>query len=216
MLSSLPSPRDTEAKLDHILLHAARIFAEHGFEGTSIRDISRSTGVSLAGLYYYFDSKQKLLFLIQNNTFRYIVNRLEVRLDGLSDPLLRLHVLIHNHVEYFLSHPNEMKVLSHEEGALEEPYHKEVAAIKRRYYSIARQIVEDLVSTGLAPELNHRVAVLGLFGMMNWIYQWHNPEVDPAAEELAAAIQRIFLHGILPPGYAADDGVSRQSTAFSP
>ena len=56
---SVPNPRDAEAKLDHILRHSARIFAEKGFAGASIRDISRATGVSLSGLYYYFDSKQK-------------------------------------------------------------------------------------------------------------------------------------------------------------
>ena len=44
MTRSLPTPRNTEAKLDHILRHAAEIFANHGFEGTSIRDISRATG----------------------------------------------------------------------------------------------------------------------------------------------------------------------------
>jgi len=61
MPTIVPAPRDSEAKLQHILLHAAQTFAEEGFEGTSMRDISRVTGVSLSGLYYYFESKQKLL-----------------------------------------------------------------------------------------------------------------------------------------------------------
>ena len=60
MTVNVPPPRDSEAKLQHILLHSAQIFAEQGFEGASIRDISRATGVSLSGLYYYFESKQKL------------------------------------------------------------------------------------------------------------------------------------------------------------
>ena len=66
MSTSLSTPRDSEAKLQHILSISAQTFADHGFEGTSIRDISRATGVSLSGLYYYFESKQKLLYLIQN------------------------------------------------------------------------------------------------------------------------------------------------------
>ena len=73
MTPSLPSSRDSEAKLQHILLHSAQIFAEQGFEGASIRDISRATGVSLSGLYYYFESKQQLLYLIQNTAFTYII-----------------------------------------------------------------------------------------------------------------------------------------------
>jgi TetR/AcrR family transcriptional regulator, cholesterol catabolism regulator len=196
MSTFAPTPRDSEAKLQHILLHSAAIFARQGFAGTSIRDISRATGVSLSGLYYYFESKQKLLYLIQNTSFIFIVERLQKRLDRVYEPEMRLRLLVQNHIEYFLSHPNEMKVLSHEEEALESPYREEVAAIKRRYYALARTIFDGLKSEGLASGVNARVAVLSLFGMMNWIYKWHKPKVDPNAEELTNAIVGIFLHGV--------------------
>jgi TetR/AcrR family transcriptional regulator, cholesterol catabolism regulator len=192
-----PSPRDSEAKLQHILLHSARVFAEKGFEGASMRDISRATGVSLSGLYYYFESKQKLLYLIQHNAFTLIMQRLQTRLERVRDPEQRVRVVVQNHVEYFLSHPNQMKVLSHEEEALDSPYREEVAAIKRRYYALAREIVDGLAPRGLVDGLNPRLAVLSLFGMMNWVYKWHNPKVDPGAEELTDVIVRIFLHGTL-------------------
>lgn len=196
MIVITPSPRHSEAKLQHILLHSARVFAEQGFEGASMRDISRATGVSLSGLYYYFESKQKLLYLIQNNAFTIITQRLDTRLEGVRDPEERLRVLVQNHVEYFLSHPSEMKVLSHEEEALDSPYCEEVAAIKKRYYALAREIFDGLAATASADGSNPRLAVLSLFGMMNWIYKWHNPKVDPGAEELTDAIVGIFLHGV--------------------
>ncbi len=195
-LSPLPIARDSEAKLQHILRHSAQIFAEHGFEGTSIRDISRATGVSLSGLYYYFESKQKLLYLIQNTSFTIIVERLQSRLKQVHEPEARLRTLVQNHIEYFLSHPNEMKVLSHDEEALEPPYREEVAAIKRRYYALAREIFDGLDADAQAREFNPRVAVLSLFGMMNWVYKWHNPKVDPSAVELTDTIVGIFLHGV--------------------
>jgi TetR/AcrR family transcriptional regulator, cholesterol catabolism regulator len=196
MSTSLPPPRDSEAKLQHILLHSARIFAEQGFEGTSIRDISRATGVSLSGLYYYFESKQKLLYLIQSNTFTFIVERLQSRLVQVNDPEASLRTLVQNHIEYFLSHPNEMKVLAHEDEALEPPYREEVAAIKRRYYNLAREIFDALGTDGLSEGINPRIAVLSLFGMMNWVYKWHNAKVDPSADELTNAIVGIFLNGV--------------------
>src|SRR5579863_1625898 len=118
MTSPLPLARDSDAKLQHILRISAQCFAEKGFEATSMRDISRATGLSLSGLYYYFKSKQYLLYLIQNNSFTFIMKELQTRLQGVQDPLHRLRLLVQNHVEYFLSHPNEMKVLSHEEDAL--------------------------------------------------------------------------------------------------
>jgi TetR/AcrR family transcriptional regulator, cholesterol catabolism regulator len=198
MSTSLPTPRDSEAKLEHILRHAAQIFAERGFEGASIRDISRASGVSLAGLYYYFDSKQELLYLIQNATFSRVLDSVRVRLNGVHEPVARLRVLVQNHIEYFLSHPHEMKVLSHEDEALEQPYYEKVAAIKRRYYALAREIFDALAADGLAPGVNTRLAVLSLFGMMNWVYKWHNAKVDPDSTELTEAIVGLFLYGVLP------------------
>ncbi len=196
MTRSLPTPRDAEAKLQHILRHSAQIFAEQGFEGASIRDISRATGVSLSGLYYYFESKQKLLYLLQQSAFSNIMERLRTRLARVDDPEARLRALVQNHIEYFLSHPNEMKVLAHEEEALDAPYRDEVARMKRGYYAVARDIFDAIAGKGLNEGLRPRVAVLSLFGMMNWVYKWHNAKTDPNAEELTDAIVGIFLHGV--------------------
>jgi AcrR family transcriptional regulator len=198
MASSTPIPRDTEAKLQHILRMASQVFAQHGFAGASMRDISRAADVSLSGLYYYFENKQHLLYLIQSTTFTFVFESLRSRLRGVQESTERLRLLVLNHIEYFLSHPNEMKVLSHEEDALGEPYREKVQAIKRRYYALAREIFDSIAAEGLAPRIHPRVAVLSLFGMMNWTYKWHKPGVDPDAAELTAAIVGLFLHGVLP------------------
>lgn len=193
------SPRQSrlsQRKLERIVRHAARVFYEKGYEGASIRDISRASRVSLAGLYYYVESKQKLLYLIQAYTFKTVLARLEERLAGVSDPVERLRILVHNHLDYFLRHPVEMKVLSHEDEALEGGYRKEVQQTKRRYYGIALAIFEEMRARGAARRVNPRVAVLSLFGMMNWVYTWHRPKIDPRADALAESVAEIFLHGV--------------------
>ncbi|MGH9865874.1 MAG: TetR/AcrR family transcriptional regulator, partial [Candidatus Acidiferrales bacterium] len=174
--TAAPDSRIASRKLEMILRHAARVFAERGYEGASIRDISRASGVSLSGLYYYVESKQQLLYLIQIHTFRTILSRLQHDLQGVPDPAARLRVLVHNHLEYFLRHPMEMKVLAREDDVLGGDYRKEVAEIKRRYYGTALQIFEELRRSGQARRLNPRIAVLSLFGMMNWIHTWHRPQ----------------------------------------
>ena len=68
MTRSLQASR-YDQKLEFILRTAARIFAEKSYHSTSMRDISRATNVSLAGLYHYCKSKEELLFLIQDNCF---------------------------------------------------------------------------------------------------------------------------------------------------
>ena len=70
-----------DRRLAEILVHATDVFCEKGYEGASMRDLSRASGMSLAGLYYYFESKERLLFLIQKHTFSTIVQRLKKRLD---------------------------------------------------------------------------------------------------------------------------------------
>ena len=189
--------RAAKGKLELILRHAAQEFAEKGYEGASIRDISRSSGVSLSGLYYYIESKQNLLYQIQIHTFRTILERLQKRLRAASSPVERLRILVSNHLDYFLQHPLEMKVLAHEDDALEGEYRKEVAEIKRRYYGLAVGIFEDLRRSGSARRLNPRVAVLSLFGMMNWIHTWHRSQVDPGAGTLSEAMAEMFLHGVM-------------------
>jgi AcrR family transcriptional regulator len=178
-----------------ILTHATDVFCEKGYEGASMRDLSRASGMSLAGLYYYFESKERLLFLIQKHTFTTIVQRLKSRLEGVSDPEQQIRVFILNHLEYFLSHPASMKVLTHEAEALKNGFASEVAAIKREYYRICVGLLDELKRVrGL--QFSTRVAVLSLFGMMNWIYTWHNSRIDADAEQLASEMGAIFLRGV--------------------
>ena len=164
-----------------------------------MRDLSRASGMSLAGLYYYFESKERLLYLIQKHTFSTIVQRLKSRLDDETDGELRIRIFVLNHLEYFLANQAAMKVLSHEDDVLKNGFGSEVAAIKREYYRICVGLLDDLKrQRGL--QFQTRIAVLSLFGMMNWIYTWHNPRVDADAETLASQMADIFLRGILSGG----------------
>src|SRR5271166_3597923 len=203
-----PTPHDTrfDRRLAEILDCATEIFASKGYEGASMRDLSRLSGISLAGLYYYFDSKEKLLYFIQHHTFTTIIEGLSERLAASNDPEERLRIFVQNHVDYAVARTKAMKVLSHEDDALKNSYGVELAAIKREYYRICVGLVDDLVE---AQELSRvgsqasagggigtRTAVMTLFGAMNWLYTWYNPHVDPDAATLAREISGLFLRGI--------------------
>lgn len=194
----LPATR-FDKRLGKILAHATDVFCKKGYEGASMRDLSRASGMSLAGLYYYFQSKERLLFLIQKHTFTTIVERLKTRLEDVSDAEQRIRIFILNHLEYFLSNQAAMKVLSHEDDALKNGFASEVAAIKREYYRICVGLLDELKrDRGL--QFSTRIAVLSLFGMMNWIYTWHNPRVDADAGHLAREMSDIFLRGVINAG----------------
>ena len=164
-----------------------------------MRDLSRASGMSLAGLYYYFESKERLLFLIQKHTFTTIVQGLKARLQGVADAEERIRIFILNHLEYFLANQAAMKVLTHEAESLKNGFAADVAAIKREYYRICVGLLDELKQDrGL--EFSTRIATLSLFGMMNWIYTWHNPRVDADAASIAGEMGDVFLRGVMDGG----------------
>ena len=95
-----------------------------------MRDLSRSSGMSLAGLYYYFESKEKLLYLLQKHTFGQVMQQLRARLEEIGDPEERVRTFIRNHLEYFLANQKAMKVLSHEDEALKNGMGSDIVAMK--------------------------------------------------------------------------------------
>jgi AcrR family transcriptional regulator len=193
------APASSETRFDRrlgeILDHATEVFCEKGYEGASMRDLSRATGMSLAGLYHYFQSKERLLYLIQKHTFSTIVEKLKTHLEGVTNPDQRLRIFIQNHLEYFVTNQSGLKVLAHEDEALKDGYSSEIRAIKREYYRICLGLMDDLKRQHQL-DFNSRTAVMSLFGMINWIYTWYNPRVDGNAEELADEMSAIVLSGI--------------------
>jgi len=196
--NAVPASSETrfDRRLGEILDHATEVFCEKGYEGASMRDLSRATGMSLAGLYHYFQSKERLLYLIQKHTFSTIVGKLKARLEGVTDPDQRLRIFIQNHLEYFVTNQSGLKVLAHEDEALKNGYSSEIRAIKREYYRICLGLMDDLKWQHQL-DFNSRTAVMSLFGMINWIYTWYNPRLDGSAEELTREMGNVFLNGVL-------------------
>jgi AcrR family transcriptional regulator len=187
-----------DQKLEFILRNAARIFAEKNYHSTTMRDISRATGVSLAGLYHYCKSKEELLFLIQDNCFGRVLERLEERLLEVEDPLSRLRIFIENHLSFFAANMAEMKVLSHEAESLAGDLHTRVSTKKDSYTKLARQILSEIQARPEnKSEVDLTVATYALFGMMNWIYNWYDPRGKLGVSELVDNVTRLFLRGFV-------------------
>jgi AcrR family transcriptional regulator len=186
-----------DQKLVRLLKKAAGIFAQKGYHSTSIRDIARSTRMSLSGLYYYFTSKEELLFLIQDYCFGTLVDDCKRLLDGVEDPVHRLRLLIENHLNYFVNNMNEMKVLSHEANSIGGEFFKQVNTKKREYVDLTMELLAEVAREHKVKDLDIRVATFSLFGMMNWIYNWYNPRKDIDVEGLSRNMTRLFLSGFL-------------------
>jgi AcrR family transcriptional regulator len=190
------STRHYDEKLQLILRSSAQIFAEKGFHRTSIRNISGATGMSLAGLYYYFRTKEELLFLIQEQCFLTLLQRWEKTADPKADVRVRIRTFVGNHVGFCLHNMCEMKVMSHEDESLTGKLQDKIRNVKRRYVKVLMDLLEELQKGEGGKKLDLRVATFSLFGMMNWIYTWYNPKRDASLSNLIDQLLRIYFFGL--------------------
>ena len=184
-----------DARLEHLLANAAKVFAAKGYHATTMRDLAKASGMSLAGMYYYVKGKDELLYLIQERCFTRVLEEAEAALETVDDPTERLRVFIHHHVTFFARHRPEMKVLSHEAESLSRARLVGITALKRRYVNLLLGLIGSAEPEAELPQ--RRVLAYALFGMMNWTYTWYDPAgpVSPAA--LAENFSQLFLQGLL-------------------
>ena len=195
-----PATRHYDEKLQLILKTSAKIFAEKGFHHTSVRDIARATKMSLSGLYYYFTTKEELLFLIQERCFVTLLQRWEQAVDPQSDVRARIRAFAENHLNFFLHNMPEMKVMAHEDESLTGDFQDKILVLKRRYVKIIIDLVGELQGQDGGKAMDLRVATFALFGMMNWIYTWYQPKRDLPFPQLIEQMLRIYFFGLLNAG----------------
>ncbi len=187
-----------DARLDRILQAATGVIARVGYERASMRAVAKAAGVSLAGLYHYFNSKEKMLFIIQFRTFSSLLNNLKEKLHGVQEPAQQLRVMVRTHVGYFAANMSALKVCSHELDSLHGDAYGETRQIRRAYYDLTRAIVDRLLDARTTkPPMDPHIATMSLFGTLNWLYRWYDPKKGPSVAVVANQIATQFLDGML-------------------
>ena len=191
-----PRPQSAQKRLA-ILDAAASAIAAHGFHGMSMRDLAAQTGQVVAGLYNYFPSKDGVLFDIQISAFETLIAAAEEALRGVESPRDRLFAFIHQHVRYVAEHPDVMRVLVQEAGALPTRERAKVRTLKERYYDLGRAIIADLYREGAPGGRGDLERITyGIFGMINWVYGWYQPRRHGTPGEVARSLHRLALSGL--------------------
>lgn len=187
-----------DERLNQILASATATFARLGYEKASMREVAKAAGVSLAGLYHYFDGKEKILFLIQFRAFGSLLNSLREKLHGVDAPQMQLRAMIRAHLTYFAANMGELKVCSHELDSLSGDDYSEARKIRHKYYEITRDIIDrSLEAEGANGHIDRHIATMALFGTLNWLYRWYDPQRGPAVNTVAKQIADQFLYGLI-------------------
>jgi len=176
---------------------AAEVFAREGFDRASIRDVAKAAEMSLAGLYYYYRSKDEILFDIQHVAFSTLLETHARALAGVTSPVEKLRCVIQSHVTFFAENIPQMKVMSRESEALVGEYAEQVSELRRRYVRLMKGILDEIGASHALNQVSLPVATFLLFGMMNWMYTWYDAARDGSAADIARCVENIFLHGLV-------------------
>jgi AcrR family transcriptional regulator len=185
-----------EQKRKKICDIAAKLFAERGFESTTTRDISKAAGMSDAGVYYYFDSKELLLYQILDETLSMGLDLIKKIDQSDKTPGEKLGEITRLYTQYYAFDINRVKLLVEEQKSLSSAHRHELDEKQREYLDILVKVLEALKDQGEMVSLDTSVCAFAFFGMVHWVYRWFKPNGRIRKDQLAEIFNQIFIKGI--------------------
>jgi len=190
-----PLPRDEGRAA--VIRQAAGAIARHGYHGMSMRDLAKATKRSLASFYHLFDSKEEILFELQKTAFESLILAAQTAIAAPPTPKEKLAAFIDNHVRFFVAQPDVMRVLVVEAAALPPNQRAAIRKLKQRYFELGEDLLAQLAAKPgreLDPVALERAAYC-VFGMLNWIFGWYEPERHGPPSALVRTIIDCAEHG---------------------
>src|ERR1035437_4136971 len=143
----MPTKKSSNSGLDDILKKSAKLMAKQGYHGTSMRDLAQSMGHSLSGLYHYFDSKDDLLFKINERGFSSLLGTARGIVEQQISPADLRKAVIGNQIEFFSDHMSEMRVMMFGHHDIDRKRSQIIVGLKDEYASIVKQVVGDYMQS---------------------------------------------------------------------
>ncbi|MCC6739806.1 MAG: TetR/AcrR family transcriptional regulator [Planctomycetia bacterium] len=100
-----PDPDRTARRRGEILDAATRLFAERGYPDTDLDELASRLGVGKGTVYRYFPSKEKLFFAAVDRAMQRVLEAVNARVAGETDPLRIIEGAIREHVAWFNANP---------------------------------------------------------------------------------------------------------------
>jgi AcrR family transcriptional regulator len=165
-----------DRRRQEVVVGAARVFAQRGYDQTSVQDLADALGIAAGGLYHYFGSKEQLLIRICDDLVEPLLPRAREVVDAEPEPTGQLRALVRLWVAHVVEHRDHMLVFQQERHVIERG---EQWRDVRRHRKAFERLVEEVLgrvraSTGV-PALDPRLALAALLGMVNHTAQWYRP-----------------------------------------
>ncbi len=170
---------------DEILIAAARLFAERGFRAITMDDIASSLGYVKSVIYYYFKSKNEILWQIYGRSFEKFSGDIEaIREEKLSGEEA-LAKMIRAHALNVMRNREWTAIYNSEESELNAQQRQQLSRMRRSYDTIFETLYERGVAEGVFRNVPTHVAIGGILGMCNSLHVWYNEKGSLSAEQIA-------------------------------
>lgn len=188
---------DPDERREQILQAALDAFHAKGYGQTSVRDLADTVGMSIAGMYHYFPSKDDILFAILETAVERLLAEMRAARDAAETPEARIRAMLAATARTVVENRAEIRILIDNADKLAPERREIIRARQREGMLMVRTELKQLQATGRLKEVDLNVATFALNGMANWIYFWYNPEGPVNLETLTDQFTEILFHGIL-------------------
>ena len=177
---------------------ASELFREHGYSGTSVRDIARALDIQGASLYSHVASKQDVLWSIVDRTATQFETAAEDALASVdaSEPLARLRALVRAHVNVVFEDVGRASVFVHEWRSLGPERRARTLERRDAYEQRFRDIIEAGISSGVIAPVDPTVAAAYLLTALNGLVAWYRPDARLDPDDVADAYAELSLRAI--------------------
>jgi TetR/AcrR family transcriptional regulator, cholesterol catabolism regulator len=189
----------TESRRAEMCRTAAQIFRDRGFDATSVSDIARALGLTKAGLYHHFESKEALLFEIMSFGLDKVRDEVLTPIRGIRDPEERLRQLIVRHARITTRGQGAVAHLGDEIRALPPGARRQIEQRMRIYLDLLRDTLDELRSAGRLRRIDSTVAAFSVIGMILWLPRWFRHDGRLTQEQVADGIASLALGGLVAP-----------------
>ncbi|MBA3887578.1 MAG: TetR/AcrR family transcriptional regulator, partial [Acidobacteria bacterium] len=167
-----------------IIKSAAQVFGRHGFHATTLEDIAANLKVTKASLYYYFSTKEELLYEVHLLSMHDVLSRLDAARAAYSSPMEQLQEALTQHLR-LLAADYEGAFLLQQEYDLPETYRNEIISLRDRYEQGVLEIVQEGIRSRVFRVKDARIAVRMILGGVNWFLRWYRADGRLTADEIA-------------------------------
>lgn len=179
-----------------VLSAAERLFAEHGYQATSVRDIADVMAIQPGSLYAHIESKDTLLWDIVTRAADGFFEAVEPIVSADLVPMEKLRRLISAHVQVITANLDAASVYSTEWRHLGADRKSEFAKRRNIYEKLVRGLVRDCIREGTFADVDEKFATLLILSSINWIYQWYRTDGPMTPEEIARKLTDMLFNGL--------------------